>query len=88
MCGRSELIDGQRIYTRFQITNTVPSILDNGDVRPTQQILMLTADRELSSAKWGLVPSWAKDPRIGSKTINARTDGIETKPSFKKPLRF
>ena len=49
---------------------------------------MLRTDHVLSSAKWGLIPSWAKDPRIGSKMINARAEGIETKPSFKKPLRF
>ena len=38
--------------------------------------------------RWGLVPAWAKDPRIGSKMINARSEGIESKPSFKRPLRF
>ena len=34
------------------------------------------------------MPAWAKDPHIGSKMINARSEGIESKPSFKKPLRF
>ncbi len=88
MCGRIELIDGKRIFLRYPVANNVSSVPDSGDIRPTQQILMITPDYALSSAKWGLVPSWAKDPRVGSKMINARAEGIESKPSFKKPLRF
>src|SRR5690242_15248710 len=90
MCGRYELIDGKRVYTRFRVTQSMLPIpfLDNGDVRPTQQVVVLQTDRVLSLMKWGLVPAWAKDPRIGSKLINARAEGIEHKPSFKKPLRF
>lgn len=37
--------------------------------------------------KWGLIPFWAKDPKIGYKMINARSEGIETKPTFRKPIR-
>lgn len=88
MCGRFELIDGQRLYSRFQVAQPMLPISDNIDVRPTQQIFVLIADRVLASAKWGLVPSWAIDPSVGSKMINARVEGIGTKPSFKQPLRF
>ncbi len=88
MCGRYELVDGQRVFMRFRVTNTVPPILDNGDVRPTQQVFALQTDHVLSLMKWGLVPTWAKDPSVGSKMINARAEGIESKPSFKKPLRY
>jgi putative SOS response-associated peptidase YedK len=87
MCGRYELVDGQRIFTRFRVTNKAPAIPDNVDVRPTQQVFVLQTDHVLSLMKWGLVPSWAKDPSVGSKMINARAEGIESKPSFKKPLR-
>ena len=88
MCGRYELIDGQRVYSRFQIAQSMLPILDNSDVRPTQQVFVLQTDHVLSLMKWGLIPPWAKDPSIGSKMINARAEGIENKPSFKKPLRF
>jgi putative SOS response-associated peptidase YedK len=88
MCGRYELVDGQRVFIRFRVTNKVPPILDNTDVRPTQQMFALQTDHVLSLMKWGLIPSWAKDPSIGSKMINARAEGIESKPSFKKPLRY
>lgn len=90
MCGRYELIDGKRVYSRFQVTQSMLPIpvLDNGDVRPTQQVVVLQTDHVLSLMHWGLVPPWAKDPRIGSKLINARAESIASKPSFKKPLRF
>ena len=37
---------------------------------------------------WGLIPHWAKDKSISYKTINARAEGIENKPTYKKPFRF
>ena len=87
MCGRYELIDGQRVWVRFGPIRDVRPILDNKDVRPTQQVLVLCADHHLSLMKWGLVPAWAKDQRVGSHMINARAEGIESKPSFRRPLR-
>jgi putative SOS response-associated peptidase YedK len=57
-------------------------------VRPTQQVVALGADRILTAMRWGLVPAWVKAPRNGSKMINARSEGIASKPSFKRPLRF
>jgi len=40
--------------------------------------------RELMQARWGLIPSWAKDPSIGSRMINARAETVAEKPAFKK----
>lgn len=87
MCGRYEIVDGERIFVRFGVANTTPTILANLDVRPTQQVPVLLMDHQLQMMQWGLIPSWAKDPSIGYKMINARSEGIETKPSFKRPLR-
>jgi len=89
MCGRYEIVDGKRIFSRFRIANAdaVQEILPNLDVRPTQQVPVVLADHELALMRWGLVPSWAKDESGGYKMINARTEGIEGKPSFKRPLR-
>jgi len=92
MCCRFELVGGQRIFTRFQVANPDPALLalpgaDPQDIRPTQRVLLLTADRVLTTAKWGLVPTWAKDTKSASKLINARVEGIAEKPSFRKPLR-
>jgi putative SOS response-associated peptidase YedK len=89
MCGRYEIVDGKRIFVRFKVANTVPAVqemLPNLDVRPTQQVPTLLPDHQLTLMKWGLVPVWAKDEAIGNKMINARAEGIEDKPSFKRPL--
>jgi putative SOS response-associated peptidase YedK len=40
--------------------------------------------RELMTARWGLIPSWAKDPSIGSRMINARSETVAERPAFKK----
>ena len=61
------------------------------NVAPTQDVPIITeklhndeSDRRLMIARWGLVPSWAKDIKIGSKLINARSETILDKPSFRK----
>ncbi|HYD29924.1 MAG TPA: SOS response-associated peptidase, partial [Azospirillaceae bacterium] len=41
----------------------------------------------LAMLRWGLVPSWADDPSIGNRLINARTEGVADKPSFRGPFR-
>ncbi len=44
--------------------------------------------RELVPLRWGLIPSWAKDPSIGAKLINARSESIQEKPAFRNAYRF
>jgi len=48
----------------------------------------IVTDHELQLMRWGLIPSWAKDPTIGSKMFNARVETVADKLSFKKALRF
>ncbi|MFP5368057.1 MAG: SOS response-associated peptidase, partial [Actinomycetes bacterium] len=43
--------------------------------------------RQLHVARWGLVPSWAKDPGIGSRMINARSESVLEKPAFRKAIQ-
>jgi putative SOS response-associated peptidase YedK len=60
------------------------------NVAPTQQVgVVRTADgqRELSFMQWGLVPRWAKDPKIGSQMINARAETAAEKPSFRDAFK-
>jgi putative SOS response-associated peptidase YedK len=58
------------------------------NIAPTQQVAAVraTADagaRELVALKWGLIPSWSKDPKIASSLINAHGETVATKPSFR-----
>jgi hypothetical protein len=61
------------------------------NVAPTQAVPIVaerldegSIERHVLTARWGLVPSWAKDIKIGSKLINARSESILEKPSFRK----
>lgn len=59
------------------------------NVAPTKSVaVVLERDgrRVLTSARWGLVPSWASDPTIGSRLINARLETIAEKPAFRDAL--
>lgn len=49
-------------------------------------VVMEDGKRRLKLMRWGLVPSWAKDPAIGNKMINARAETISEKPSYRKPF--
>lgn len=60
------------------------------NVAPTQEIPVIRADadrRQLTMMRWGLVPSWADDPKIGSRLINARSEDAASKPSFQSALK-
>ena len=61
-------------------TQTVRTVLE----RPPKDEPEADAVRQLRSVRWGLIPSWAKDAKIGSRLINARSETIIEKPSFKK----
>jgi putative SOS response-associated peptidase YedK len=88
MCGRYQLLRPEDIAARFETVNTLPDLVASDDVRPTQSIPVVAMGRELTLMQWGFVPSWAKERPRGAPLINARAEGIETKPTFRKPLRF
>ncbi len=58
------------------------------NIAPTQlvPIIRQLERRELVNCKWGLIPFWAKDPAIGNKLINAKSETLAEKPSFKHAL--
>jgi putative SOS response-associated peptidase YedK len=88
MCGRYQLLRPQDIATRFETVNTLTDLHADEDVRPTEAIPVVNMERELTRMHWGFVPSWAKERPKGAPLINARAEGIESKPTFRKPLRF
>ncbi len=66
------------------------SLEPNWNVAPTQDVWAVVADgqgdRHLDAFFWGLVPSWAKDVKVGSRMINARGETLAEKPAFRKPF--
>lgn len=62
------------------------------NIAPTQQVLIVRADansglREPAMLRWGLIPSWSKEPQSGPPMINARGESIAEKPSFRTAAR-
>jgi putative SOS response-associated peptidase YedK len=95
MCGRyASFRENQDLADAFAITTFGPEVDDwvpSWNVAPTQQVRMVVnrrseASRQLRAARWGLVPSWAADPAMGSRLINARSETLTEKPSFKGAL--
>ena len=91
MCGRFSLGATIRIGQLFDLPNW-PETPPRYNIAPSQDVPAViqnreTAAREFRPFRWGLVPSWAKDPAIGNRMINARSETAATKPTFRKPLR-
>jgi putative SOS response-associated peptidase YedK len=90
MCGRySQTLTMAELAKRFGIE--VPKQLElprQYNVAPTQLAPVVALDgqgrRKLDRLRWGLIPGWAKDEKIGHKTINARSETAHEKPSFRK----
>lgn len=96
MCGRyGRRADKQRIAEWMQTHST--NVFDETylapsyNVAPTdsQPIVRLDRDgqRELTLMRWGLVPYWAKDSKIGFSTINAKSETVTTSPAFRESMK-
>ncbi len=92
MCGRYgfSVQDAQEVYDRFEIETINFELKPRYNIAPGQvnPVIISHSPNELTGMFWGLIPAWAKDINNKYKTINARVEGIEAKPSFRKPLQF
>jgi putative SOS response-associated peptidase YedK len=92
MCGRFTLSQPiNAIASAFNLTS-IPPLEPHYNIAPTQLIpAILTVpeqgEKQLQMLRWGLIPSWAKDPAIGAKLINARAETVEEKPSFRAAFK-
>jgi len=90
MCGRFVLISDLSVITdAFDIHEIVCDYRPDPDIRPGRQIAAVVHDgvNRLVSFRWGLIPSWAKDPSMGSRLINARAETLTEKPSFRNAFK-
>ncbi len=92
MCGRFTLSQPtSAIASAFNLTQT-PHLEPSYNIAPTQLIPAIISapeqgEKQLQMLRWGLIPSWAKDPAIGAKLINARAETVSEKPSFKAAFK-
>lgn len=90
MCGRFSLTaDVNAVQESFPWVNVPPEILPRYNIAPTQPVAVVANDgkNRLDFYTWGLIPSWAKDPSIGNRMINARAETLAEKPAFRSAFR-
>ena len=87
MCGRFTLNGIPRKLAEYFELSVDLDFTSSWNIAPSSQIYSIVANekgsRHLRTMRWGLIPSWAKDETIGSKLINARSETVAEKPSFR-----
>ena len=92
MCGRYSLATpAGQVAEHFGLTE-VPALSPRYNIAPAQPVAIVRQPNQgeapiLELRRWGLIPPWAKDPGIGSRTINARVETAAAKPAFRAAFR-
>jgi putative SOS response-associated peptidase YedK len=93
MCGRYRLSRRKQLVEEYFGTDSSEDDWDpRYNIAPTQSVLVIRQHpaepiRKLSLLRWGLIPSWAKDPSVGAGMINARSETAAMKPAFREALQ-
>ena len=91
MCGRfTQRYSWREVHAFLSLRGPPRNLRPRYNVAPSQEVAAVRADdrgRGLSMLRWGLIPGWARDVRIGYKLINARAETASTKPSFRAAFR-
>lgn len=91
MCGRFTFSISPELLTVNFGVKILGDLPRRYNIAPTQQVITIRSNGTGSRAgfmRWGLVPSWAKDPSIGNRMINARCESVHEKPSFRTAIRY
>jgi putative SOS response-associated peptidase YedK len=91
MCGRfTSLLSPELLAVIYEIFGPLEST-PRYNIAPSQLVSIVrrnaAGQRELATVKWGLIPSWAKDPSVGHSLINARGETVAEKPSFRAAFK-
>lgn len=89
MCGRySFTASKERVEAQFNVKIDQP-LRTSYNIAPTQLGCIITDDKpsQLQYMNWGLVPAWSREGSLTGKLINARKEGISSKPSFRMSMR-
>lgn len=91
MCGRFAFYSPSEATAALFGVDASTEVVPRYNIAPTQYVAAIRLDEgnasELVMLRWGLVPYWAKDPSIGSRMNNARSETVADKPSFRTAYR-
>jgi putative SOS response-associated peptidase YedK len=91
MCGRFTLaLDQSELEAEFEGIQFPATYVARYNIAPSQPVMAITnAEPTVASfLVWGLIPSWARDPLIGSRLINARGETLAEKPAFRSSYKY
>ena len=91
MCGEFTLaVEEGELQEEFMGIEFPTQYSPRYNIAPTQPVLaIINNGKDMADFLiWGLIPSWAKDPSIGSRLINARAETLAEKPSFRSSLKY
>ena len=91
MCGRYTLtLDPAELQDLFGLSEPPPTgLTPRYNIAPSQSVAVVAnhESRKLELFRWGLIPVWAKDPKIGNQMINARAETVAEKPAFRAAFK-
>jgi putative SOS response-associated peptidase YedK len=91
MCGRFTLTVSGRVLAELFDVPEIDDLAPRYNIAPTQQVLIARVatdgELELTPVRWGLIPFWAKDEKIGARMINARGETVASKPAFRAAVK-
>lgn len=92
MCGRYTLKTPAEVLAETFELSATPELAPRYNIAPTQEVAVVRrlageGERRLDLLRWGLIPSWAKEPSVGNRMINARGETVAAKPAFRSALR-
>ena len=92
MCGRFTLQLSPELLAEIFGLQEIPVYQSRFNIAPSQQIAVIRQDTEgrnrLDYLRWGLIPAWAKDMAVGNHMINAKSETVHEKPSFRSAIRY
>jgi putative SOS response-associated peptidase YedK len=98
MCGRFTLFESSEVLSKDFGAPIRFDLAPHYNIAPSQQVVVVrnrpdggsraSPEREFTLLRWGFIPSWAKDPAIGYKMINARSETAPEKPSFRNAFKY
>ena len=92
MCGRFTKTATLAVIAQPFDVGTPPLFIPRYNIAPSQSVAAIQIEpgrttRQLVLLRWGLIPSWAKDPKIGHQCINAKAETVAEKPSFRAAFK-
>jgi putative SOS response-associated peptidase YedK len=93
MCGRFTLAQSPEAVARAFGLESVPNFPPRYNIAPSQPVGVIVRGQNATKPEfrlmgWGLIPFWAKDPSIGAKLMNARSETVTEKPSFRAAFKY